>query len=83
MTAAQHGAKLVLRCDIDCTYVAELWQLPGHLLASRHGRAVGGTPTTLPLQAPQASGRYRLRLSVLAAVNRGKGSVVLLPLHRG
>jgi hypothetical protein len=81
--ASQHGSRLVLSCDIDCTFVAQLWRLPGRRLATVHGRAVGGTPKTLPLHAPTTTGRYRLRLSVQAAVNRGKGSVVLLDLRRG
>ncbi len=79
--ATQVGSSLVLSCDIDCTYVAELWRLPGHLLATRRGRAVGGTPTTLPLSAPHAAGTYRLRLSLSAPVNRGPAALVLLPVR--
>jgi len=81
--ASQHGSKLVLSCDIDCTFVAQLWSLPGRRLATVHGRAIGGTPKTLPLHAPKSGGSYRLRLSVQAAVNRGKASLVLLNLRRG
>jgi hypothetical protein len=80
---AQRGAKLVLSCDIDCAYVAQLWRLPGHLLATRRGRAVGGVPKTLPLQAPATAGRYRLRLSLRAPVNPGKPALLLLSLRHG
>jgi hypothetical protein len=80
-TAAQHGTRIVLSCDIDCSYVAQLWRLPGHLLATKRGRALGGTPATLPLRAPTAAGRYRLRLSLRAPVNPGPAKLLLLPLH--
>jgi hypothetical protein len=81
--ATQRGRRLVVSCDIDCTYVAQLWRLPGHLLATRRGRAIGGTAKTLPLLAPTAAGRYRLRLSLRAPVNPGPAKLVLLSLRRG
>jgi hypothetical protein len=81
--AVQKGARLVLTCDIDCTYVAQLWRLPGHLLATKRGRTIGGSAKTLPLRVPTAAGRYRLRLSLRAPVNPGKAALVLLPLRRG
>ncbi len=39
---AQKGRRLVLTCDLDCTYVAQLYRLPGQLVATRRGRATGG-----------------------------------------
>jgi len=78
--ASQRGARLVLSCDIDCTYVAQLYRLPGMLLTTRRGRAIGGVATTLPVQAPRAAGRYRLRLTLTAPVNLGKPAIVLLPV---
>jgi hypothetical protein len=81
--ASRHGRSLVLRCDIDCSYVAQLWRLPGRLLATKRGRAVGGVPKTLPLRVPLTAGRYRLRLSLRAPVNPGPAKVVLLGLRGG
>ena len=79
----QHGAVLMLTCDLDCTYVAQLYRLPGHLLVSKRGRAVGGKPTALPLRAPKTKRSYRLRLSAIAAVNPGKAATLLLNVRRG
>jgi hypothetical protein len=79
--ASQHGAKLVLSCDIDCAYVAQLYRLPGKLLATKRGRVVGGTPGTLPIRPPRLSGRYRLRLTIRAPVNPGPPKVVLLAVR--
>lgn len=80
-TARQVGRAFALGCDLDCTYVAQLWRLPGHLLATRRGRAVGGTAARLALAAPHAPGRYRLRVSATAAVNRGAATLVVLPVR--
>jgi hypothetical protein len=82
-SAAQRGPKLLLTCDLDCSYVAQLYRLPGHLLASKRGRAVGGRAVPLPLRVPPAKARYRLRVSAVAAVNPGPAATVLLPLHPG
>jgi len=82
-TVVQKGTQLVLSCDIDCSYVAQLWRLPGHRLATVRGRAVGGKPKTLPLRAPTTAGRYRLRLSANAPVNPGTAKLILLNLRRG
>jgi hypothetical protein len=74
---------LTLTCDLDCSYVAELYRLPGKLLATKRGRAVGARPTTLPLRVPAAPGSYRLRLSAVAPVNPGPAATVLRNLHPG
>jgi hypothetical protein len=80
-TAKQDGARLVLSCDIDCTFTAQLYRLPGKLLVTKRGRAIGGTPKTLPVSAPKGTGRYRLRLTLKAPVNPGKPAVVLLAVQ--
>jgi hypothetical protein len=79
----QRGAVLTLTCDLDCTYVAQLYRLPGHLLVSKRGRAIGGKPMALPLRAPKTKGAYRLRLSAIAAVNPGKAATLLLNVRHG
>ena len=79
----QHGAVLTLTCDLDCAYVAQLYQLPGHLLVSKRGRAIGGKPTTLPLRAPKTKGSYRLRLSAIATVNPGLAATLRLNVRHG
>jgi hypothetical protein len=70
-TVTQKGAVLTLACDIDCTFVAQLYRGAGHLIASKRGHAIGGRPTTLPLRVPKAKATYRVRLSLVAPVNPG------------
>ena len=55
-TVTQQGAVLTLACDLDCSYVAELYRLPGKLLVTKRGRATGGRPATLPLRVPAKQG---------------------------
>jgi hypothetical protein len=76
--ASQHGSRLVLSCDIDCSYVAQLYLVPRTLLITRRGRVVGGKPATLPIQAPNVFGRYRLRVTLWARVNPGRPKVIQL-----
>jgi hypothetical protein len=78
--AARHGKRLIVSCDIDCSYVAQLYRLPGKLLATRRGRVAGGTSVTLTVQVPVTAGRYRLRLSARAPVNPGKTVIALLSM---
>jgi hypothetical protein len=80
-TAREVAAGVRVSCDIDCTYVAQLYRLPGHLLSTRRGRVVGGTPALLPVRAPHGPGRYRLRLTLRAPVNPGRSTLVLVPLR--
>jgi hypothetical protein len=80
---AQRGPLVTLTCDLDCSYVAQLYRLPGNLLRSKHGVAIGGTPTTLPLRVPSADGKYRLRLSAVAPVNPGPPTLRLVGLRPG
>jgi len=82
-TVAQRGAALSLRCDLDCTYVAQLYRLPGKLLATRRGIAVGGRSTGLRVRVPSKDARYRLRLSAVARVNPGKPVLKLVPVAPG
>jgi hypothetical protein len=79
----QAARVLTLTCDIDCSYVAQLYRLPGKLLVSKQGLAVGGRPTTLPLRVPTAKAHYRLRLSALAPVNPGPAALRVVPLAPG
>jgi hypothetical protein len=80
---AQRGPVLMLTCDLDCSYVAELYRLPGRLLVRKRGLAIGSKPTTLPLRVPKASASYRLRLSAVAPVNPGPATLRLAPLRHG
>lgn len=79
----QRGPVLTLTCDIDCTFVAQLYRGAGKLVVSKRGRAIGGTPTTLPLRVPTATATYRLRLSLLAPVNPGKAGLLRRVLAPG
>jgi hypothetical protein len=79
----QTGKVLSLTCDIDCSYVAQLYRGRGKLLVSKRGRAIGGRATTLPLRVPSAKGVYRLRLSALAPVNPGPPSLLRRRLKPG
>jgi hypothetical protein len=82
-TVMQKGQVLRLTCDIDCTFVAQLYRVPGHLLVSKHGHAVGGRPTTLPLRVPVALGSYRLRLSAVAPLNQGPAALLRRAIRPG
>jgi hypothetical protein len=77
----QRGRSLLLTCDLDCAYVAQLYRVPGKLVASKRGRATGGRTATLPLPVPR-TGSYRLRLSAVAPVNPGKAALLRVPLQR-
>ncbi len=79
----QHGAVLTLTCDLDCSYVAQLYRLPGRLLVAKRGLAVGGKPTTLPLRVPIKKASYRLRLSAVAPVNPGPAATLRFPVRPG
>jgi hypothetical protein len=80
---AQRGPVLTLTCDIDCSYVAQLYRLPGRLLVTKRGRAFGRKPTTLPLRVPKPIAKYRLRLSAVAPVNPGPPTLRVVPLRHG
>ena len=79
----QRAAVLTLTCDLDCSYVAQLYRLPGVLLVTKRGRAVGGKPTTLPLRVSKQKGSYRLRLSAVAPVNPGPATTLRLAVRPG
>ena len=80
---APHGAVLTLTCDLDCSYVAQLYRLPGKLLVTKRGRAVGGRATTLPLRVPAQRASYRLRLSAVAPVNPGPAATLRVAVRPG
>jgi hypothetical protein len=79
----QHGRVLTLTCDLDCSYVAQLYRLPGKLLVAKHGRAVGARATTLPLRVPVQHASYRLRLSAVAPVNPGPSATLRVAVRPG
>jgi hypothetical protein len=79
----RRGTRFTLSCDLDCSYVVQLYRLPGKLLASRRGRATGGIDARLPLQAPGTPGSYRLLLSLVAPVNPGPAVVLRVPVRVG
>jgi len=82
-TVTQRSRVLTITCDIDCSYVAQLYRGSGKLLVSKRGRAVGGRPATLPLRVPTAKATYRLRVSLLAPVNPGKAGLLRRVLSPG
>jgi hypothetical protein len=80
----QRGRSLTLTCDLDCAYVAQLYRLPGKLLLTRRGTALGAKPTRLPIRVPAAQGaRYRLRLTAVSPMNPGKPALRRVTLRRG
>jgi hypothetical protein len=79
----QRGVALTLTCDLDCSYVAQLYRLPGVLLGTKRGRATGGKPATLALRAPKKKGSYRLRLSAVALVNPGPATTLRVAVRPG
>jgi hypothetical protein len=83
LTVVQKGRVLTLTCDIDCAFVAQLYRVPGRLLVSKHGRAVGGRATTLPLRVPATRGSYRLRLSAVAPLNPGPAATLRRAIRPG
>ena len=50
---------------------------------TKRGRAIGGTPTTLPLRVPKAAASYRVRLSAIAPVNPGKPALLRVNVRHG
>ena len=79
----QKGTRLTLSCSLDCSYVAQLYRLPGQLLTTRKGVAIGGRAAKLPVQLPKTPGSYRLRLSLVAPVNPGTAVVLRVPVRVG
>jgi hypothetical protein len=79
----QKGPVLTLTCDIDCSYVAQLYRGAGTLVISKHGGAVGGKPSTLPFRVPTKAATYRVRVSLTAPVNPGPSGLVRLRVAPG
>ena len=67
-----------LRCDIDCRYEARVQRFQGRASPLVvHGRAVGGVVTRVRFPARRlSSGRYRIAVTLLAAVNTGPSKTV-------
>jgi hypothetical protein len=74
---------ITVTCDLDCRYVAQLYRLPGHLLSTRRGTAIGGRATKLAFKVPKVKGTYRVRLSAVAPVNPGPSATVLRNVRHG
>src|SRR4051812_34187305 len=70
-------------CDLDCTYVAQLYRLPGKLLGTRTGTAIGGIAKRLSFTIPKAKATYRIRLTATAPVNPGLPTLVLRNVRPG
>ncbi len=79
----QRATALTLSCDLDCAYVAELYRLPGKLLVTRRGRAIGGVPARLAIRVPTLRASYRLRISIVAPVNPGPAVLLRVPVRPG
>ncbi|HZR94172.1 MAG TPA: hypothetical protein VFA56_00650 [Gaiellaceae bacterium] len=74
---------ITVTCDLDCAYVAQLYRLPGKLLATRRGTAIGGRATKLSFKVPKTLGTYRVRLTATAPVNPGPSAVALRNVRAG
>jgi hypothetical protein len=74
--AGKRPIAIQLTCSIDCAYTAAIESKQGRRpkqLAKTRGVAIGKVATTILLRRKQASpGRYRLRLWLVAPVNRGR-----------
>jgi hypothetical protein len=69
----------VLRCDLDCTYVARLQKLPKRSTTFvARGSATGGIPKTIAFRRA-ASGRYRISVVVTARMNAGARTTAVSP----
>jgi hypothetical protein len=67
-------ARGVLRCDLDCTYVARLQKLPKRSTTFVvRGTATGGIPTTIHFPRA-ATGRYRITVVTTARLNAGRAT---------
>jgi hypothetical protein len=80
---AQVKNTITVTCDLDCAYVAQLYRLPGKLLATRMGTAMGGRATKLSFKVPKAKATYRVRLTATAPVNPGAATLVLRNVRPG
>jgi hypothetical protein len=80
---AQVKKLITVTCDLDCAYVAQLYRLPGKLLGTRRGTAIGGRATRLSFTVPKAKATYRVRLTATAPVNPGPATLVLRNVRPG
>jgi hypothetical protein len=64
-----------VRCDLDCQYTSGVIDRRGHSVLAALGEAVGGKTKTVKLPARALpKGRYRVVVSLVAAVNPGPAS---------
>jgi hypothetical protein len=76
------NAKGVLRCDVDCNYVARLQKLPRRSTTFVvRGSATGGIPKTITF-GRAAPGRYRITVVTSARLNAGTPTTVSSPPFR-
>jgi hypothetical protein len=80
---AQVNNVITVTCDLDCAYVAQLYRLPGKLLTTRKGTAIGGRATRLSFAIPKTKGTYRVRLTATAPMNPGPATLVLRNVRPG
>jgi hypothetical protein len=60
----------VLRCDLDCRYVAHLVRLPSTIVRTTTGIAIGGKPRAVRFSSAHLrAGRYQVRFLARATLN--------------
>jgi hypothetical protein len=67
-----------LSCSIDCQYTVRA-ERAGRLAATAVGRLVGRKLSPIVVSRKLRPGRYRLRVSLVAAVNRGPSVTLASP----
>jgi hypothetical protein len=76
---ASVDARGVVRCDLDCTYVARLQKLPKRSTTFVvRGSATGGIPKTIAFRRA-APGRYRISVVVTSRANPGPRTTAVSP----
>ena len=70
MTVAGGRFAPVLRCDLDCRYVGHLVRLPGTIVRTATGTAIGALPKTVRFSSARLRpGRYQVRFLARATLN--------------
>ena len=76
-SAAKRGlaVKFRLRCNLDCNYTSGVINASGKSILARLGQAIGGKTKTIRFPARKLDpGRYRVNVSLVAAVNPGRAT---------
>ena len=77
----QHGAVLTLSCDLDCAYAAQLYRMPGKLLATARGmrdRRTSGRADAARVRV-EAGVVPAADLAAVARVNPGRSALLARP----